>query len=118
MKSVFLIMFILFFVACDDIIEVEDISKQSVDILAPTDNSTVDTVKVAFSWSPVSDAEQYHLQVAKPSFENASQIVADTLLTRQSYSQDLVEGNYQWRIRAENSGYATPYTTVSFSIAE
>lgn len=118
MKKAFLIVITVFSVSCDDIIEVEDISKQSVDVLAPTDSSTVDTVKVAFSWSPVSDAKQYHLQVAKPSFENASQIVADTLLTRQNYSQDLVEGSYQWRIRAENSDYATAYTTVSFSIAE
>lgn len=105
-------------VACDDIIEVEDISNREVVVLAPSNHVVLSVSDVLFTWSPLEDVETYHLQITTPSFESAQQIVKDTTLTTTSFSTTLSFKDYQWRVRAENSGYQTNYTTNSFSIEE
>ncbi|WP_142785726.1 hypothetical protein [Changchengzhania lutea] len=108
----------LFLVSCDDIIGVPDISEKKVVVLAPTNNAILDTVAVVFTWEALEDAEMYHIQVAKPTFEDALQIVKDSLLTGTSFSTSLNTKSYEWRVRAENSGYNTKYTKQGFSIEE
>ena len=103
---------------CDDIVEVVDISDRTVKILAPTNNSTIYITTVAFNWEALEDAENYRLQVATLTFENASQILVDTLLINTNYLKTLDTANYEWRIRAENSDYHTSYTTNSFVVKE
>lgn len=115
MKAKVVILLILsVFIACDDIIEVEDISGKTVTVLAPKNDTVVDSM-VVFSWQALEGADSYHLQVATPSFENASQIMVDTLLETTSYTKPLASGVYEWRVRAENPGYETDYTTQNFS---
>lgn len=111
-----LLLALLSFTSCDDIIEIEDISGRSVNVLAPTEGVVLDITDVIFSWTAVEDAEHYRLQVATPNFENATQIVSDTLITATSFTKTLSAGAYEWRVRAENSGYQTAYTTQNFSI--
>ena len=105
-------------IACDDIIEVEDISSKTVTILAPTNNAILDTLTTTFTWEALEGAESYYLYVATPNFENATQIVIDTLLVKTNYSKLLPINSYEWRIRAENSAYKTNYTQQSFAIEE
>ena len=107
---------ILLVIACDDIIEVVDISQETISVLAPTNNAVIDTTKVTFSWQALEDAEKYHIQVATPSFENAIQIVLDTLVSKSNHSQTLERKTYEWRIRGENSDYQTTYTINSFTV--
>lgn len=102
--------------SCDDIIEVEDISNGTVVILAPTDNSLLTIANVNFSWQSLENAERYTIQIATPDFENATQILLDSTTTATNISKTLTEGNYQWRIKAKNSGYQTMYTSKSFTI--
>ncbi len=109
---------LLSIIACSDIIEVEDISNKTVTMLAPTDNAVLDTLRTTFTWEALAAAEHYYLQVATPTFENATKIVVDTLLVKTSYSELLPINNYQWRIRAENSAYKTSYTQQNFTIEE
>lgn len=117
MKRIVISLFMLTFLfSCDDIVEVEDISKQQVVILAPTNNSVLTENNIIFSWNVLEEIDRYHLQVATPSFENASQIVVDSLVTATNLSSTLSAGNYQWRVRAENSEYETVYTTQSFIV--
>ncbi|WP_407556480.1 hypothetical protein [Winogradskyella sp. 4-2091] len=118
MKRVVLILVLLFVFSCDDIIEVEDISNEIVTVLAPTEASVLSDTTITFSWNEVEEAESYRLQIAAPNFENASAIEVDSLVTSSGFSKALEAGNYQWRIRGENSGYQTLYTTQSFSITE
>ncbi len=107
----------LFFVmSCDDIIEVEDISNKTVTILAPTNNSMLTIDDVSFTWQTVEDAERYTIQIATPDFENAIQVVLDSTTTTTNISKTLSSGNYQWRVKAKNSDYETPYTTQNLSI--
>ena len=109
---------LLLFLACDDIIEVQDISEDSVIILAPTNEVVLSNTLVNFNWEPILDAESYHLQIAQPNFQEAAQIVRDTMLTDSNFNTTLETEEYQWRIRAENSAYTTDYTIQSFSIEE
>lgn len=119
MKSFISLLCLAFcFVACDDIIEVEDISEKEVIMLAPINNAILDTIAVTFTWEALEDAEQYHLQIATPNFENAQQIVKDSVLVVTSFFTSLDTKDYEWRIRAENSGYSTKYSQQRFKIEE
>ncbi|WP_412560650.1 hypothetical protein [Winogradskyella sp. MIT101101] len=118
MRYIKLILVVGLLVSCEEIIEVEDISNDSVTILAPSDATTLAITDINFSWDAVEDAEKYKLQIATPSFEMANQIVMDTTITVISFNQTLELGDYQWRVRAENSDYQTEYSTQSFTIEE
>lgn len=102
--------------ACDDIVGVKDIEDKTVTILAPTNASVLDITDVTFSWEPLDDAEYYNLQIASPNFENAQQILLDSTVSVTSFSNQLDFGDYEWRIRAENSGYNTAYISQTFSV--
>lgn len=115
-KLIFIILFGVVILACDDIIEVEDISERTVTVLAPTDESILTITDVNFSWSDVEGSEQYRLQIATPDFETSTQIALDTTIVLTNFTKTLDLGNYEWRIRAENSDYQTAYTTQRFTI--
>lgn len=116
MNHLKLIALFVLIASCDDIIEVEDISQKTVTILAPTNSSVLSSSNVTFSWQSVTDADHYRLQLATPSFSEATQIVVDSLVTITSFSTELTPKNYEWRIRAENTGYATAFSTQSFLV--
>ena len=119
MKKISLIMILsISCFTCDDIVGVGDISDKIVKIVAPTNHSIINTKIVVFTWNALDNTENYSLQVATPTFENASQIMLDTLITNTNYIKTLDAANYEWRIRAENSGYHTNYTTNSFIVEE
>lgn len=104
--------------ACDDIIEVEDISNQTVILLAPTNNAVLNITELTFSWQTVADAESYHIQIATPTFNEALQIVTDSTVMITSFSTPLEVNDYEWRVSAVNSDFQTTYTTQSFTIEE
>ncbi|WP_303316696.1 hypothetical protein Q4Q34_07785 [Flavivirga abyssicola] len=115
---VFILVLAFCFVGCEYITEVADISEKTVVGLAPKSNTIVTDRDVVFSWNPVADAENYKLQIATPNFENASQIVTDSTMSVLSFTKTLSSGNYEWRVRAENSEYATAYTVHEFILTE
>ena len=119
MKRVIVVLSIFIIVInCDDIIEVEDISNDNVTLLAPTNGTILNITDLTFTWQALEDAESYHIQIATPSFSEALQIVSDSIVTVLRFSTTLDANEYQWRVRAENSGYQTLYTTQSFTIEE
>lgn len=118
MKKLILSILAIVLFTCDDITEVEDISSKTVRVLAPVHNSVLSITNINFTWDALPEAEQYQLQIATPTFETATQILQDTTITITSYKKILGHGDYQWRIRAENSGYVTEYTTQKFTIEE
>jgi hypothetical protein len=117
-KKILVIVLFAILYNCEELIEVEDISSETVNILAPTDNTTLNYTTVNFSWQSLDFAESYQLQVAFPDFNNAQVIVEDTLLSTTSYTKILEMGSYQWRIKAINFGYETQYTTQNLTIEE
>lgn len=104
--------------SCDAIIEVPDISNDTVVALAPLEGSVVESNAVSFLWEDTADAERYRIQVATPNFQNASQILTDSLVSRTNFSRELLPNSYEWRVRAENSGFASDYTTNTFAVQE
>lgn len=119
MKNILLLLSVFsLMLSCSDITEVEDISNNHVLILAPTDNSVLIQSDITFSWNAIEDSDNYRIQISTPNFENATQILTDSLVTITNLSNVLPVGDYEWRVRAENSGYQTQFTTQSFSIEE
>lgn len=109
-------------VGCEDLLEVEDISGQTVTLLAPSDSVTVAQSNVRFTWEEVWAADSYHVQVATPNFANAAQVPVDTLIVLDSlyqgpqFEKKLGNSTYQWRVKALNSGYETTFSTNFFVV--
>lgn len=107
---------------CQDILEVPDISNEQVRLLAPSDSTIVVQNTVVFSWEEVYEASQYHIQVATPSFENAAQIVIDSVIVADStfvgtrITKTLNDSEYEWRVKAMNSDFSTEFSINSFSV--
>lgn len=115
-KKIISLILLVCCMSCEEIIEVEDISNELLTILAPIDNSTLDTVTINFSWQDLEFAEDYHLQIAKPNFDAAQEIVLDTIVVSSSFTETLLSNTYQWRVKANNFGYETQYTTQNLTI--
>ncbi len=115
MKKVYLLLLLCFTLSCEAIF-VEDISDDSVMLQAPTNNSQVTSGNIVFTWQLVDQAEAYQVQIATPDFQNASQIVLDSITDANSVSTHLDAGTYEWRVKAMNSEYETPYSAVSFTV--
>jgi len=114
-KRLLFIAVVLLLSNCESIF-VEDISENPIILLAPSTNSEVANGSVIFTWQGVRDATQYEIQIATPSFANASQIVLDSITTTTLISKDLKLNDYEWRVRAFNSAYNTPYVTNAFTV--
>lgn len=108
--------FLITLISCEEILLETDISKSEVQLVAPANNSNFNSTGVTFTWESVADATKYRLQIAKPNFENPTQIVLDTIVTSTYFTQQLAIADYEWRVRAQNSAYETNYTSRSFSV--
>lgn len=86
--------------------------------MAPTEGAIIDTAHVDFHWEIMEDATQYQLQIATPSFAEAIQIVLDTTVVDNYFSETLMNNSYEWRVRAINSAYKSDYSTNSFVMQE
>jgi len=104
------------FYSCEEILMEDELTDKDVVLVAPSDNAQFFSTTVSFTWEDLDSSPKYRLQIARPNFENPIQIIADTLLSSNSYSSQLNIGEYEWRVRAENSYYSTPYKSRFFVI--
>lgn len=109
---------VLLHISCEDILFEDDLSDIEVNLLAPVDGITVYEGDVNFSWEEIDYVEQYQLLIATPNFENASQIVLDTIVSSRSFITQLFPGSYEWKLRALNSGYKSEYSASIFTVFE
>jgi len=94
-----------------------DISADRVTLLAPGENAQIGTNSIRFDWEALEDATGYELQVVTPNFDNPGQFAVNTILdSLTNFEQILDVATYQWRVRAINSNYKTPYSTASFEV--
>lgn len=103
-------------ISCEEILFEENLTHSKVDILTPSDGSRLQATSINFRWSPVNGAVAYQIQIASPSFEQAGQILLDEEVEETSFNEELPRKDYEWRVRAVNSGYKSPYTTAKFKI--
>ena len=105
------LLFILMFTSCEEVLLEDDISDVSITVLAPANNAEFYSTSVTFTWEAVEYATAYKIQIAKPNFENATEIILDETTENTSYTKQLNIGTYEWRVKAVNSSYETAYET-------
>jgi hypothetical protein len=100
---------------CSDIFE-DNIEKDKVVLIAPTDNvvSKISTQK--FLWQKVEGATRYNFQIVSVRFDSIVDFILDADTSATTITVNLYPGQFQWRVKAYNSGYETPYTTFSLRI--
>lgn len=120
MRNLKYIIFIFTFslVSCEEggILIEEDISDKHVTLIAPMNNGEISSNTVYFDWGKVEGASTYEMQVASPDFENTQQLLLNTIDSTTFNELELNIGDYEWRVRANNSGYHTEYSTASFKV--
>jgi len=112
--------FILLFLitACEEIVNEENISNDTVQLLAPSNEAVLATKqKIAFNWEVLGGANRYQLQIATPDFVTATQIQLDTLVSRTDFTIDsLIARSYEWRVKGMNSAHETGYSANIFTV--
>jgi len=116
LKYLFSFLFAFTFLSCEEVLMEDDISEETVVLLAPADNAQFFSTSVTLTWEPVQYATKYRLQIAKPNFATATEIVLDTELTTTSFTQQLNIGDYEWRVKAINSAYETSYVARRLTV--
>lgn len=117
MNRIILFLVAVFLNSCDDIIQ-EDIQGFGVVIVTPPAGYVTDSNQVSFKWEEVPYADEYHLQVASPGFDNPAFVAVDTITIISSIDLVLSPDTYQWRIRAENNISHTDYYSRSLVVLE
>jgi len=107
---------IFFIIAACEAVFIENISNETVGLIAPSNGVELLASEVNFNWDSIEDAENYQIQIVTPNFENSSQILLDTVIDRTIFKKELVIGEYEWRVKAMNSEYHTGFTTGTFTI--
>ncbi len=91
-----------------------DLSGQTLLLISPNDNLITNQTRILFKWSMLSVADDYRFELAQPDFSGS--IVLDINLTSDTFSYTLDEGQYQWRVRAQNNTSNTQYATRTITI--
>jgi len=102
-------MFLL--VSCNDIFE-EDLTDDIVTLTLPANSTITTTQATTFLWSEVAGATSYDLEVVTPSFFGLTSYTYDTTISSNSITLTMYPGTYQWRVRAENFGSSTSYSSM------
>lgn len=105
LNKIFFVVFTLLLLSCEDLIE-KDISNQMVSTIYPKNNSLIESNVVTMQWNTVDGAQKYRVQISQ---EN-SLIILDSVVNKTYLSHPISGGVYQWRVRAENSAYSSPYS--------
>lgn len=103
--------------SCSDFTE-EDLENDTVNLLGPADAAATETQTLTFWWDFVEGADAYRLQIADPDFENIVRLELDTLIESNQFEHTLYPGDFEWRVRAENSAYVSEYFSRRISILE
>ena len=84
---------------------------------APRDSIRQQTSGTLFSWQPVVGATSYRLEVVSPSFTTPLSRPLDTLLTETNFTlSELLDGIYEWRVTAINTGNEEQSSVSSFTL--
>lgn len=116
MKKIFSIAMLICLLCGCEAVFVPDISDQTITLISPTNQAILQEGINALHWESIEDATTYHVQIATPSFVDATQIIFDTLIENTAVDVLLQRGNYQWRVLASNSDYQTAYAISAFVV--
>lgn len=113
-NRVSLIAIALILFSCDDILE-KDITNDMVELIWPINFDEVESNVVTFKWNSLSDTDKYRIQI----FKTDKTKILDSLISKTNLTYPMLKGEYQWRVRAENSAYQSSYSLqADFSVIE
>ncbi|MBL4669092.1 MAG: hypothetical protein JKY30_07490 [Flavobacteriales bacterium] len=113
--TILFLLIVTTFFACDDFIE-EDIENEVINLLAPGNNLTTIKLTHTFWWDWLDGAEVYNMQIVEGTFTSVTSFVLDTTVSKNKFDVTLYPGSFQWRIRGENNGGKTDYSTFNLVI--
>ncbi|WP_117885628.1 hypothetical protein [Aureibaculum luteum] len=118
MKKIIALLLVVSLLSCEEIVNEPNISNETITLLAPANDTTLEKGKtISFNWVYLGDSLNYHLQVATPTFAQASQIKLDTVVNVNQFSIDSLSANsYEWRVKGVNFAYETEYTINGFVV--
>ncbi len=118
MKKTIALIIIISTFSCEEIINEQNITNDTIHLVAPTENVLLKTnEKIVFNWEALNGTTAYKLQIATPNFRNATQLFTDTLIQRTDFSiESLPISAYEWRVKGMNSAYETVFTTNGFIV--
>jgi hypothetical protein len=115
LSKIFLLL--LLTASCDDIL-LNDLSGDTMTLLAPSDGHEVAKGQpMIFWWEQLKGATEYELVVASPDVTNPQVMALDTVITKNQFVTTIPAGSYQWCLRARNSEYKTEFACRNFSVA-
>lgn len=114
-KYLFLSLTILLMLSCNQV-KVEDLSEKNVLLNAPGNGLHTTILSHTFHWDPVEGATSYQIQIVKPDFGFIEAFILDSITNNTSYYYTLFPGAFEWRVRALNNAYESPYTTYQLII--
>ncbi len=94
--------------SCEDILE-KDITNDTIQTISPTNTSEVVSNVVNFQWNSLKGANKYRVQV----YGTNQNVILDSLVNNTNLSYPLTQGQYQWKVRGENSAYQSSYSSTS-----
>jgi len=107
--------------SCEAIFE-RNISSDSMTLIMPTNNDTASSNNIYFKWEELKGASHYNLQIVQPSFASIDAFILDSNIESTQFTFILPPGDYQFKIRAENSAYESlwtgPYNLVVDSVSD
>lgn len=95
-----------------------DLTTQEIQLLTPTNNEEKKEGTITFSWEELAGVEKYELQLAKTDFTNSSNIITTKEIAETTYTQNLTEGTYKWRVKAKGTSSETNYKEYSLKIVK
>jgi hypothetical protein len=105
-KIIFIALAVLTY-SCDDILE-EDISDNTVQIISPTEDTTIESNVVDFKWASLEGADKYRIQIYEDEI-----LLLDSLTSKTNLTLPLETGSYSWSVRGENYAYESFYSSPS-----
>ena len=100
---------LVFFSHCETAFESDLAGKKPI-LQSPSNNLTTTTTSQTFYWEKMNGASTYQLQVVSPTFNSITTLIADTTITTNRFTIILSHGDYQWRVKANNSGSSSDFS--------
>ncbi len=93
-------------VSCEEIISF-NISNQTPEIITPSHNDTLQENPILIKWKKMEGATKYQLEIVSPSFNNIQKYILDTIVFKNTFSVNLDSNQFEFRLKAINSGYTS-----------
>lgn len=92
---------------------ISDLANVNVNLLAPINNFSTTQTKIVFEWQTILGADEYRFQLLD---DNDASIIYDVTTTNDTIHYTLTEGEYIWKVRAQNSSSNSLFSERNLAI--